>query len=83
MSDPRHLEPGCRCYVRMPDGIRVRGVFKGYALVGETNALVFETIAGTTRLIPDTQIIHIDVLEWPNGDRPRAKSEGGDGYYHG
>jgi len=83
VSEVRHLRPGCRCYVRLADGIKVRGTFLGYTLVGEMNALVFETIAGTTRLIPETQVIHIDILEGPGAGHPRPKPDGGDGYFYG
>ncbi|MGN0098815.1 MAG: hypothetical protein ACI38Y_05780 [Candidatus Methanomethylophilaceae archaeon] len=74
------ITEGSKYRVNHGDEEFTEGVFRGFSVIGNDTAMVFELGDGTLRFINSSQIIFLDLLESAPAEAPK-KSEPGSVYY--
>jgi hypothetical protein len=62
VSDDLGLIEGWRYSITTEKDPRSKGIFKGYAMIGNESSIVMQLSGGVTRYIPIARVIHIDLL---------------------
>ena len=75
------ITEGSKYRVNHGDEELTEGVFKGFSVIGNDTAMVFERADGTLRFINSSQIIFLDLLEAAPVEAAPRKSEPGSVYY--
>ena len=75
------ITEGSRYRVNHGDEELTEGVFKGFSVIGNDTAMVFQLSDGTLRFISATQIIYMDLLESAPVESVPKKTEPGSVYY--
>jgi hypothetical protein len=75
------LTEGERYNVTTEKDQRSKGVFKGYAMIGNEPALVIQLPGGVTRFILIARILHIDLIG--PGEQKKAEDKRPESGYYG
>lgn len=81
MNNRTYLRPGCTCFLQLVEGVRIRGIFKGFSLLCEENVLVMVAPGGSLSLVPESKILHLDLLEMPEPENGEPKGKGSEHWY--
>ena len=75
------ITEGSKYRVNHGDEELTEGVFKGFSVIGNDTAMVFQLEDGTLRFINSSQIIFLDLLESAPVESAPKESEPGSVYY--
>ena len=75
------ITEGSKYRVNHGDEELTEGVFKGFSVIGNDTAMVFQLEDGTLRFINSSQIIFLDLLESAPVESAPKKSEPDSVYY--
>lgn len=75
------ITEGSKYKINHGDEEFTEGVFKGFSVIGNDTAMVFELADGTLRFISATQIVFMDLLESAPVESAPKKQESGSVYY--